>query len=319
LYWEPETKLLDEKRTEFFPQVEIAGHLIEARQKQPMEVFDRGYVTPRLADNFGNGLSSYFPLLVRDPGPMHADEPPRPNHSPDAEQYLAHVGADHEALFFHVVATLHSPAYKFRNQGALKQDWPRIPLPATKQALLASAALGREIAALLDPEGPLPKMAKSLNSVGPITASEGALNPDAGDLELTVGWGHAGKGGVTMPGKGKIELREMTAAERGGLPAGALDMLGVQTCDVWLNGRAYWRNVPMPVWQYTLGGYQVIKKWLSYREKELLGRSLSVGEARYVTEVARRIAAILVLGPSLDANYQATKQATWDLGKSAKA
>jgi hypothetical protein len=30
----------------------------------------------------------------------------------------------------------------------------------------------------------------------------------------------------------------------------------------------------------------VIKKWLSYREKELLGRSLSVDKARYVTEMA---------------------------------
>jgi len=114
-------------------------------------------------------------------------------------------------------------------------------------------------------------------------------------------------------------LREMTADERDGLPESAIDILGVKTCDVWLNGRAYWRNVPLPVWLYTLGGYQVIKKWLSYREIELLGRSLSVDEVRYVTEVARRIAAILILGPSLDANYQGAKHATWDLSKSAKA
>src|SRR5205814_2335463 len=102
--------------------------------------------------------------------------------------------------------------------------------------------------------------------------------------------------------------REMTAAERVGLPEAAIDILGVQTCDVWLNGRAYWRNIPLPVWAYTLGGYQVIKKWLSYREKELLGRSLSVEEARYVTDMARRIAAILLLTPLLNANYEAVKR-----------
>jgi hypothetical protein len=28
--------------------------------------------------------------------------------------------------------------------------------------------------------------------------------------------------------------------------------------------------VPEPVWNYTLGGYQVLKKWLSYRESALL-------------------------------------------------
>jgi len=48
----------------------------------------------------------------------------------------------------------------------------------------------------------------------------------------------------------------------------------------------------------------VIKKWLSYREKELLGRSLSVDEARYITEMARRIIALMLLGPQLDESYR---------------
>lgn len=52
----------------------------------------------------------------------------------------------------------------------------------------------------------------------------------------------------------------------------------------------------------------MIKKWLSYREGKVLGRSLSKDEVRYVQETAQRIAAILVLEPSLDANYQAVKE-----------
>ena len=60
-----------------------------------------------------------------------------------------------------------------------------------------------------------------------------------------------------------------------------------------------------------LRGYQVMKKWLSYREKKLLGRGLTQDEARYVSEVARRIAALLLLGPRLDANYEAVKAATY--------
>ena len=32
-----------------------------------------------------------------------------------------------------------------------------------------------------------------------------------------------------------------------------------------INEVAYWRNVPTRVWGYYIGGYQVIKKWLSYR------------------------------------------------------
>jgi hypothetical protein len=75
-----------------------------------------------------------------------------------------------------------------------------------------------------------------------------------------------------------------------------------------LNERVYWRNVPPRVWAYSIGGYQVLKKWLSYRERPLLGRSLSIDEAREVQAIARRIAALLLLGPQLDANYRAVKE-----------
>jgi hypothetical protein len=41
--------------------------------------------------------------------------------------------------------------------------------------------------------------------------------------------------------------------------------------------------------------------------KDLLGRPLSATEVREVMNIARRIAAILLLGPALDANYLAVK------------
>ena len=122
-------------------------------------------------------------------------------------------------------------------------------------------------------------------------------NPANGDLDVTAGWGHAGKGGVTMPGRGKVQRSE------GG------SQRSDRTCyDIFLNDDCCWRNVPEPVWEYTIGGYQVIKKWLSYREQPLLGRSLTLAEVQYVTEVARRIAALLALQDRLDANYRDCKQ-----------
>ena len=65
--------------------------------------------------------------------------------------------------------------------------------------------------------------------------------------------------------------------------------------------------MPEHVWDYTLGGYQVIKKWLSYREHNVLGRALKPEEAAYVSEMVRRIAAILLMGTALDDNYSASK------------
>jgi hypothetical protein len=52
---------------------------------------------------------------------------------------------------------------------------------------------------------------------------------------------------------------------------------------VYLNADACWSHVPVRVWEYTTGGYQGLKKWLSYREHTLLGRDLTPDEARYVT------------------------------------
>ena len=49
----------------------------------------------------------------------------------------------------------------------------------------------------------------------------------------------------------------------------------------------------------------MLKKWLSYRELPLLGRPLHSEEAAYFSQVVRRIAAILLLGPALDSSYQA--------------
>jgi hypothetical protein len=87
--------------------------------------------------------------------------------------------------------------------------------------------------------------------------------------------------------------------------------LGATTRDIYLNDVAYWRNVPAGVWSYTIGGYQVMKKWLSYRERSLLGRDLSKDEAREVMNMGCRVAAILLLEPALDANYRAVTVATW--------
>jgi hypothetical protein len=100
---------------------------------------------------------------------------------------------------------------------------------------------------------------------------------------------------------------------------GVLSILGNRTLDAHLNRDAMWTNIPTNVWAYTLGGYQVIKKWLSYREKEILGRPLKPEEVAYVSEVIRRIAAILLLSPALDANYETAKAraVAWKDGRPA--
>jgi hypothetical protein len=78
----------------------------------------------------------------------------------------------------------------------------------------------------------------------------------------------------------------------------------------YLNNLCAWTNVPKKVWELYIGGYQVMKKWLSYREHSFLKRPLTPAEAQEVQAMARRLTALCLLQPELDVNYHKTKSAT---------
>ena len=302
LYWEAETKLLDEKRPDYRPHVFDGNLWVEAREREAREDFSRGTLVRHLADNFGNGLSSFFPTWLRDDGEATGR---RPNLSGMAQRYLERLGLGVEDLFHHVLATLHDPAYREANAGALRMEWPRIPLPGwpdgetegTTDTLAHSVTRGRDLAALLDPETPVPGV--TTGGLRPeiaaiaVPATIGGRNMAGDDFALAAGWGHYGVGGAVMPGQGRIVERAWTPDECEALDD-ALPALGETTFDVYLNERAFWRNVPAAVWRYKLGGYQILKKWLSYRERAILGRPLSPEEVQHFTDTARRIHAILL-------------------------
>jgi len=327
IYWEPETRLLGEKSPAYFEQVFPENIWLSAVQQNRKD-YDPPLFTSALTSlHIVERSANLFPLYLRSGSqprtlfdleidPCDLGDGRRLNLSDAAVEYLTSIGsvADAEALFYHSIAVLHAPAYRVENSGALRQHWPRVSLPTSRELLLASAELGRQVAALLDSERPVAGVTSGtirdeLRPVGALSAvGSGQLNPAAGDLDLTVGWGFAGRGGITMPGKGKLGERAISASEKNpALELGA----GASTYDIALNERAYWRNVPPHVWAYTIGGYQVIKKWLSYRERPLLGRGLTPDEARAVTQIARRIAAILLLEPALDASYRAVAGETY--------
>ena len=220
------------------------------------------------------------------------------------------LGLKVEDLFHHALAVLHDPAYREANAWALRMEWPRIPLPGwpsgdsdtdvgdAADKLRASAAWGRELAALLDPETPVPgvtagTLRPELAAIAVPSTADGH-NMASDDFALTADWGHFGTGDAVMPGTGRAVTRGYTAPERQALNHAA-DTLCDSTLDIHLNGNARWSNVPTAVWNYNLGGYQVLKKWLSYREHKVLGRNMHPDEVRHFTDTVRRIAGILML------------------------
>ena len=310
LYWEEDSGLLARPSPAYKPHVFKGNLWLSAVPRLRRDATEtQTTVTTHLASLHLNEWSAgMFPAWLRDEG-LGLDsggEQRRPNLSPAAQRYLDRLGLGVEDLFHHVLAVLHDPAYREANAGALRMEWPRIPLPGwpdgdadgAAEELAASAERGGELARLLDSETPVqgvttgvlrPEMA----AIGVPTTTNGH-NMDGDDFSVTTGWGHFGSGDAVMPGQGRVEERPYTAEESASLGDVALT-LGTATFDIHLNDGAYWRNVPANVWNYKLGGYQVLKKWLSYREEKVLGRNLKPEEVQHFTDVARRIATILAI------------------------
>lgn len=202
--------------------------------------------------------------------------------------------------------------YVDQNCHGVTTDWPRIPLPDQRALLDNSVALGAQVAALLDTEADVPgvtsgTVAEHLRVLGGISST---------DLSVRAGWGSRDSKGRVNPGLGKTETRDWTGPEkealRNGFAAQGIDeargfaLLG-RAIDVFLNETTFWACVPEAAWDYVIGGYLVIKKWLSYREEAILGRPIVKDEAREVTAMIRRLTTLILLSDRLDENYEACR------------
>ena len=305
LYWEAETKLLDEKRADYKPHV-FEGNVWLVLQNKARPDLSPPLVISNIGDlNQMNSGVYCVPLWLGEDGlVLNGDGMQRRlNLSGVAQSYLEHLGTNAQDLFHHVLAVLHDSTYNQVNADALRAEGPRIPLLAwpdgetegAAEALAKSAARGCQLARLLDADAPVPGVTEAplrpASTVIAVPSTRDGRNMAGADFAVTAGWGHYGKDDAVMPGQGRVVERSYTSEERAAL-GDALPTLGETTFDVYLNHRAYWRNLPAAAWRYKLGGYQVLKKWLSYRELNILDRPLSPEEVQHFTDTARRIAAI---------------------------
>ena len=150
-----------------------------------------------------------------------------------------------EKVFHYVYAVLHSPSYRQRYAGFLRADFPRIPIPGSRSVFDALAVLGEQLVQwhLLEHPTALAITATSVPA------------------------------GLTMPNFVGTERKLLKVAEKSrelaDLEAVADGPLGT----VFINPGSGFAGVRQAVWQHTIGGYQVLHKWLDDRRKA--GRSLS--------------------------------------------
>ena len=266
-----------------------------------------------------------LPFWKHDPAVGMLDGATSANLSAAARTWLKQLGlpdpdGDSDAAsapWHHALAVTYAPRYLDDNADGIAIDWPRIPMPDTRGLLENSAALGKRVADLLDSEVQVPgvtsgSVAGHLRVLGGVSST---------DLGVTSGWGRRDKKGRINPGLGRTESRDWSESEKEALRKGfaaqglgetrGFALLGCAV-DVHLNDTTFWRGVPEAAWEYVIGGYLVVKKWLSYREETILGRPLTTDEAREVTAVVRRLTALILLADQLDANYAACRDSTYE-------
>src|SRR5262249_10282768 len=138
-----------------------------------------------------------IPIWLRSTG---KDAATLPNLSQSIKEYLAHVNFDNEkdgdpseTIWMHVLAVGYAPSYLTENADGIRQDWPRIPLPKSKQLLMDSARLGRKVAELLNTDGDIVGVTAGairpeLTVIATITRQGGGtLNENMGELALKAG------------------------------------------------------------------------------------------------------------------------------------
>jgi hypothetical protein len=311
IYYETEAKFLNESRADLGDNLSDNRFLVAVPQARR-----RSESLPLLA-------SCLFDLHLHDRGsvgfPIHVEPEARPatlfseagagtapvaNLAPPAAEALAKAWApDGDRgrkplvldLFHLTLAVAHAPQYQLDHQDALAHDWIHLPIPKERATFLGIAAVGRQVAALLDPlADATPVLEEVLGADRRTLAVTSSAESEAlgeADLVVSVSYFGSARGGWQ-----ERAPREKEASEAG---------WGEATGDLFLNDTAYLANVPERVWRYELGGYPVIKKWLGYRDaKRRPGRGLTLDELDHLRGIVHRIAALLRLHPRLDAAYE---------------
>ncbi len=198
-------------------------------------------------------------------------------------------------LFRCALTIMHSPQYEADHADALAQDWAHLPIPKDRALFAELVALGKKIGTLIDAAASSDEMVKEILGKGAATVGvstkRGGGQVAQQDLVVSIAYFGAARGKWT----------ERAYAE--GEPQHAA--WGDKTGDLHINDDIYFGNVPKAVWNYEIGGYPVLKKWLGYRQASRRdGRPLTLPERAHFRSMVQRLAALLALHEVADSLYE---------------
>ena len=186
-----------------------------------------------------------------------------------------------EDVFHYVYAVFHSPAYRERYEQFLRADFPRVPPVDDPELFRKLAALGARLT-----------QAHLLESAPP---SQAAVSfPVRGDNVVEKGYPKYCPPGETPPG-------ETAPAEQGRVYISANAKRG--------NKRGqYFEGIAPEVWNFRVGGYQPMDKWL----KDRRNRPLSFGDIAHYQRMTAALRETIGLMAEVDAALAA--KGAWEWG-----
>jgi len=164
-----------------------------------------------------------------------------------------------EDVFHYAYAVFHSPTYRSRYAEFLKIDFPRLPLTGD---VVLFRALCEKGAALV--EAHLLRKT-SLRDIAPLGF------PERGNNEVAKGYPKYEADNPHPPTPSPIlgEEEKIKAASSSPLSAPERGFRG-EVGRVYISKTQYFANVPADVWEFHVGGYQVLEKWLKDRRERTL-------------------------------------------------
>jgi hypothetical protein len=195
------------------------------------------------------------------------------------------------------LAICHSPAYELEHKDSLAQDWAHIPIPREKVLFNRLRKAGEQISVLLNPLIDARNIVKKIlgDSAKTLAVASRIGGGSLRSSDMVVAYSFFGNAAGGWRSREPSETETLRTA------------WGTRTGDLHINDEIFFRNVPSGVWEYELGGYPVIKKWLAYRDN---GRrpdtALTLDETEHLRGMIQRIAALLALHEELSALYEET-------------
>ena len=178
-----------------------------------------------------------------------------------------------EDVFHYIYAVLYSPTYRDRYAEFLRADFPRIPPPSDLDHFRALAALGRELMAVHLLESP------ALDATGVGFRISGDNVVEQGHPKY-VAPGETPRGETEPASKGRVYINASRLA-RGARPAVA---------------GQYFDGIDPDVWEFRVGGYQPLHKWLKDRK----ARELTFDDLHHYGRIAAAMRETIRLMAAID-------------------